>query len=232
MKNILVTTSWDDGHTLDFKVTELLKKYNLTGTFYISPKDREIPENERLTDSQIVELSKGFEIGAHTMTHPRLSFVSDDEARKEIVDSKSYLENVLGKKVISFCYPGGVHEEKHKKMVEDAGFTFARNVETYSFCEKQNKYSFPTTVHAYRHWSGLLNIYKHLGLKNILRNFLNWDQLAIAMFEKVRVNGGVYHLWGHSWEINNNKDWQRLENVFKYISNIEGVKYVTNGEII
>ncbi len=30
-----ITTSWDDGHPLDFRVAELLSKYGLRGTFYI-----------------------------------------------------------------------------------------------------------------------------------------------------------------------------------------------------
>ena len=28
-----ITTSWDDGHPLDFRVAELLAKYGLPGTF-------------------------------------------------------------------------------------------------------------------------------------------------------------------------------------------------------
>ena len=35
MKQIIVTTSWDDGHPLDFKIASLLEEYNLKGTFYI-----------------------------------------------------------------------------------------------------------------------------------------------------------------------------------------------------
>jgi peptidoglycan/xylan/chitin deacetylase (PgdA/CDA1 family) len=41
MNKVTVTTSWDDGHILDVKLSELLKKYNLKGTFYIAPKNRE-----------------------------------------------------------------------------------------------------------------------------------------------------------------------------------------------
>ena len=48
MKKIVVTTSWDDGHILDLKLSNLLTKYNIKGTFYLSPKDREIKEKDRL----------------------------------------------------------------------------------------------------------------------------------------------------------------------------------------
>lgn len=233
MKRVIVTTSWDDGHKIDFRLADLMKKYNLTGTFYISPLDREIPEADRLTDDEIKKLSDGFEIGAHTMTHPRLSTISLEEAEKEISGSKKYLENILGKKVTSFCYPGGDHNSKHQKIVENAGFDFARNVNKFSFGQNCNKFSFPTTVHAYRHWSDFVNIYKYSGsLPKFFKNYLNWDQLAISLFDQTYQKGGIYHLWGHSWEVDNNKDWERLERVFSHISNKQGVEYLTNGELV
>ena len=37
----IITTSWDDGHPLDFKLAELLNKYNLKGTFYIPRSNAE-----------------------------------------------------------------------------------------------------------------------------------------------------------------------------------------------
>ena len=30
-----ITTSWDDGHPLDFRIAELLSEYRLRGTFYV-----------------------------------------------------------------------------------------------------------------------------------------------------------------------------------------------------
>ena len=54
----------------------------------------------------------------------------------------------------------------------------------------------------------------------------------MAMFDRVMVRGGVFHLWGHSWEIENHKDWQRLEAVLKYISRRPGVVYATNQELL
>lgn len=33
-KQLIITTSWDDGHPLDLKIAELLDKYGINGTFY------------------------------------------------------------------------------------------------------------------------------------------------------------------------------------------------------
>jgi hypothetical protein len=60
---------------------------------------------------------------------------------------------------------------------------------------------------------------------------LKWDALAKAMFDQVIKDGGIYHIWGHSWEVDEHGDWERLEDVFRYISGNPKVSYVTNGEL-
>ena len=40
------------------------------------------------------------------------------------------------------------------------------------------------------------------------------------------------HLWGHSWDMDKHKDWDKLENVLVYISKRKNVKYLANSEII
>jgi peptidoglycan/xylan/chitin deacetylase (PgdA/CDA1 family) len=232
MKKIVVTTSWDDGHILDLKLSNLLTKYNIKGTFYISPKDREIKEKDRLTPDQILKVAENFEIGAHTMTHPSLTMVSDEVAKEEIVHSKNYLESVLNKKVNSFCYPRGSYYKKHKSIVKDAGFKVARTVKRYAEDTGKDEYEIPTTVQAYRHFSDAKKILKEVGPSKFVKSYLNWDVLSTTMFDKVLKKGGVFHLWGHSWEIEKNNDWNRLEKVLQYISNHPKVKYVTNFELL
>jgi len=93
MPKVIVTTSWDDGHMLDLKLAELLRKYDLKGTFYVAPLNREFKKEDLMSDYQLRRLSQEFEIGAHTMTHPRLGKISAEEADKEIRESKTYLES-------------------------------------------------------------------------------------------------------------------------------------------
>ena len=95
MKKIIVTTSWDDGHKLDLKLAKLLKQYGIKGTFYVSPKSREIVKSNRLSDMDIKSLHQDFEIGAHTMTHINLGESDNKKAIREIRASKKYLEKIL-----------------------------------------------------------------------------------------------------------------------------------------
>ena len=47
-------------------------------------------------------------------------------------------------------------------------------------------------------------------------------------------NGGIWHLWGHSWEIEQNGDWEILADILNFVKqNGEnyGAEFLTNGEI-
>jgi Predicted xylanase/chitin deacetylase len=91
---LYVTTSWDDGDTLDLKLAELLDRSGAKGTFYISKNYR----NNRLTESQIKDLGERHEIGAHTLTHPDLRALSREEKLNEIKAGKNWLEQVIRKR--------------------------------------------------------------------------------------------------------------------------------------
>jgi peptidoglycan/xylan/chitin deacetylase (PgdA/CDA1 family) len=230
---VQVTTSWDDGHVLDFKLAKLLKKYHIAGTFYISPFDREIAKEDRLTPEQIRTLAQDFEIGAHTVTHRHLPTLSDDESMEEIAQSKLALETVLHAPVTSFCYPAGKYEARHVSMVRSAGFTLARTVKRFVY-RVQDPLELHTSVHTYDHWLdvfGLLMLVRGNPLR-FLQLYRRWDKQACYMFDRVLAKGGVFHLWGHSWEVAHNNDWERLEGVLQYIHARAGVYYVQNHELL
>ncbi len=71
----------------------------------------------------------GMEVGAHTRSHPILAVVSEEDARREIVDSKRDVEQIVGTEVSAFAYPNGRpgqdYKDCHVDMVRDAGFELA-----------------------------------------------------------------------------------------------------------
>jgi peptidoglycan-N-acetylglucosamine deacetylase len=259
MKKIIVTTSWDDGHKLDFKVSQLLKKYSLKGTFYVAPKNREFNKTDLLTDQEIIGLGKTFEIGAHTMTHPLLPNdlatsiykimvkvrktlgrehyklspnLNWHEAREEILGSKVYLQSLLNKNIVSFCYPAGRHNLIIRKLVKECGFKYARTVDEYSFSLPKNAFESGTTIHANRHLRDIFQKaqFSKWNVGEIKKN-TDWEYLAKRMFDRVAISGGVFHLWGHSWLIQKNNDWGKLERVLSYIANRDNTEYLTNGQL-
>lgn len=227
---VFVTTSWDDGHTLDHKLAGLLEDYGLRGTFYVAPRNIELRRQERLRNRDLQALAHDFEIGGHTLTHLRLTSLPDAVAVREIVEGKDELEQVIGEPLRCFCYPGGEYGYQHPAMVRDAGFDLARTVRR-GVTDLSRRYEIHTTVHAYRHLVDGPAALRLAGgkLERARQIYWKWDVLATTIFDQVLTTGGVFHLWGHSWEIEQNNDWDRLERVLSYIGNRSDVKYIDNG---
>lgn len=231
-KQCRVTTSWDDGHQDDLRLTRMLKKYDLPATLYVCPFNREFSKRELLSKRQIRTLSTDFEIGAHTLTHPHLTKIPLEEAKKEIAGSKQHLEDMLGIPIASFCYPAGYYNEQIISIVRNAGFRIARTTRRYATPVRDMPYTTPTTVHAYNHFSDIHHLIA-LSRGNIgaLYRYRSWEYVAMDLFDLAVQNGSVFHLWGHSWEIETHNAWEKLERVFQHIARHPRASYVTNGEL-
>ena len=233
-----ITTSWDDGNVLDFRIAELLSKYGLTGTFYI-PRDA---STGVMTEAQVRELSGTFEIGAHTLNHVFLDSAEESMAAREIRDSRDWAQGVTGKPCPMFCPPGGKFNALHLGQIRSAGFAGLRSVELLSLDRPRSHNGLlimPTTLQAHPHALGAYarNISKRHAWKNLWLYVVHgrstdWQGLARSLVEVVRQRGGVFHLWGHSWELEQNSQWERLEEVFRLLSDIcKEVPCLNNGEL-
>ncbi|MGD9140982.1 MAG: glycosyltransferase [bacterium] len=75
-------------------------------------------------------LQAGWEIGAHSMTHPDLTAMDYGQAKWEIEESRRRLEADLGAEIVSFAYPGGRVDERVKRLTQQAGFVFGISTDT------------------------------------------------------------------------------------------------------
>lgn len=232
------TTSWDDGTVHDLRLAELLTKYDLPATFYIARKH----EYGYLQEKDIAELGRYFEIGAHTLNHVVLSSANQELVSNEIRGSKSWIEQVTSQPCQVFCFPRGKFHNQQLGVVKSAGFAGARTVELMSLQPPALVAGIrlmPTTVQCYPHtYSGYLrNIISRRSLGNAC-NYLNvaslksWTAQARSLLSRAHRDGGVFHLWGHAWEIERHELWRGLEEVFRAAKECrsEG-KYLTNGKL-
>lgn len=238
VKQRVVTTSWDDGDPSDLRVANLLRSRGLLGTFYV-PVNPYVGRN-RLSDSDLRSLcSDGFEIGAHTVSHKDLSKLNGNELTKEVGDCKQILQQSLGKEVPMFCYPNGRYSAAVIRRVQEAGYKGARSTRMLSMSVDFPALEMPTTVQAFPHRTSAY--VRNLGrAKNIpglvqylmkLRRFERWVDLGKHLFDEVLKNGGIWHLYGHSWELEELGIWNYLSEMFDYVSGREGVTYATNGQV-
>lgn len=228
-----ITTSWDDGHPLDLRLADLLRKYGLPATFYI-PLSNELPV---LTPPQVRELSLDFEIGAHTLNHTDLLTLPETLARREITDCKQELEQICGRPCTSFCFPRGRFRREHVHMAREAGYRAVRTVELMSLEMPRLTDGIavlPTTIQAVP--AGLVRSLRNsakrlrpgIFFRHILFGGSDWVRTAEVMLDRVIRCGGVFHLWGHSWEIDQMDQWDNLERVFAILAQCEGRGQLTD----
>jgi hypothetical protein len=58
----------------------------------------------------------------------------------------------------------------------------------------------------------------------------NFRKLVEIEINRIMFSGGVLHLWGHSWEIEQNGLWPELEIVFKLLAFNKNISYLNNTE--
>ena len=211
------TTSWDDGHPLDLRVADMLAARGFAGTFYVPRDNRE--GRPVMTDDELRRLAAGFEIGGHSIDHVMLTGLAPRELDHQLRDGKRRLEDVLGRAITGFCYPGGAHDRGIRDAVQAAGFRYARTVTNLSLDPPRDRFRVPTTLQLFPHA-------RMTYLKNFARRG-DWRSRGVPLAICLRdgsldsclerllrfavARGGVFHLWGHSWELESHGLWGALD---------------------
>jgi peptidoglycan/xylan/chitin deacetylase (PgdA/CDA1 family) len=81
------------------------------------------PSDHILSERELRDLrSSVVTIGSHTLTHARLTALSDEAARRELLHSREKLEAVLDRKVDLFCFPYGAYDERILRLCRQTGY--------------------------------------------------------------------------------------------------------------
>ena len=134
-KQPFVCLTFDDGYRDTFDLAyPLLKGHNIPFAVYVTTgfvdqtasvwwyDQTDVMNWEQI---QALDADPLCTIGAHTITHPRLSTLTEDDMRNEIVVSKRRLEEVLVHTVDHFSYPHGDYNDDTITIVRDCGFRTA-----------------------------------------------------------------------------------------------------------
>lgn len=233
-----VTTSWDDGGVFDLKLAELLGSHGVRGTFYWTVDSERFPMPSRKASEEILAL--GMEVGSHTMSHPDLTAIDRDAMQWELVESKVRLEALTDHEVSSFCYPFGYFNRTACEAVAAAGYRLGRTTMGFRKDPGSDPFHMPVTIQLYphgrrAHLSHAAKERNWIGLGRWLTSYrAGTDLVALAAnaLEEIQRTGGILHLWGHGWELEEYGLWESLEHVLRTVAGHGDVSYVTNGELI
>lgn len=144
LKNKTMAITFDDGYADNLhNALPILQEYNIPATIFLTTGhmgqegpfywDESTPSEDRgrpMTTDEVKTLSGAriIEIGGHTISHPKLAKIPENEQFKEISEGKRITEEILGFPLLGFAYPFGGKDSFNKitiELVKRTGFHYA-----------------------------------------------------------------------------------------------------------
>lgn len=123
-----VVLSFDDGYASHAGAAmPVLRSRGWPGTLYLTLARLEHPDG--LTRAQVRRMmAAGWEIGAHTATHPDLTQVDAERLRQELAEPREAIRREFGVAADHFAYPYGRSDATVAAAVRAAGYTTATTI--------------------------------------------------------------------------------------------------------
>lgn len=219
-KSKAVTFSYDDGVKADKRLMQIFDEYGLKGTFNLNSLLFDCAEwHGRMNEKETYETfcNSGHEIALHGARHIFLDKVPLTEAINEIVQNRVYLEKKFGRIVRGMAYAYGAPNDEIVSLLGKLDITYARTTESsHSFALPDNWLKLKPTCH---HGDKLL--------PELCDKFLN----SSPEDEFKHREPWLFYIWGHSYEFDDNNNWNVIEDLAKKLSGRKDIWFATNQEI-
>ena len=228
-KNKAITFSYDDGVTQDRRLIGIFNKYNLKATFNLNSDLLGLPgslmcENRVVTHDKnnpndVRYIYEGHEVAVHTLTHPNLTVIENDETViRQVERDRINLSELVGYDVKGMAYPcGGVNcnERVANLIKKNTPIKYARTIATTgSFEPYVDLYQYKGTIYSHGEWDKLFEM---------ARDFL----------EIKSETPKIFYVWGHSYEFDIYPErWEMFDRFCSMICNQNDVFYGTNLEVL
>ena len=202
-----LTMSYDDGTIHDRRLVEIFNAHGIKGTFHLNSGPFE--NSGKIDPCEVATLYIGHEVSCHTYTHPFLERVPNMEVVRQIISDKETLESLCGYVVRGMSYPFGTHDSRSVEILRSMGMKYSRTTASH------NGFGLPDDFmlwHPTCHHKG--------GIMEKLERFKN---------SKFPLN--LFYVWGHSYEFNNDNNWELIEEFCAAAEGMEDTWYATNIEI-
>ena len=217
-----LTLSYDDGVEQDVRLISILDKNGIRCTFNLNgglfaPEGTVYPDgpiHRRMTLRRCAEAyaDTGHEVALHGFAHAHMEQLQPLEALRDILQDRQELEAVFDRMVRGMAYPFGSYSDELVEVLRTAGVAYARTtVSTETFSIPVDWLRMPATCH-----------HNNPRLTELANQFLDASADGQPM---------LFYLWGHSYEFEQNDNWQVIENFADQMGGHADIWYATNMEI-
>jgi len=206
----VLTMSYDDGRAADRRLVDIFNKHGIKGTFHIN--GGMLGQGDRIGADEIAELYQGHEVSAHTLTHPTIARCSKEQLVYEIMEDRKRLEELVGYPVRGMSYPNGSYSRQIIDMLPHLGMEYARTVHsTGHFALPDDPLEWKATCHH-------------------KRDLLSLGEQFLALHKSQYLY--MMYVWGHSYEFDNDNNWDLIEDFCRLMGGQDDIWYATNIEYI
>lgn len=216
-----LTFSYDDGVKADLHLLTIFERYGLKGTFNINSKLFDCAcWHDRMDEEATYNAfaNSGQEIALHGARHIFMDKVPLPEAIKEVVDNRAYLEEKFERIVRGMAYAYNGFNGQIKDVLAKLGVAYARTTaDTHSFSIPQDWLELnPTCHHRDPEFGAIADKFFTQSPANEFKHREPW----------------LFFVWGHSYEFDDDNNWEVIENVAKRAkAQSDEIWFATNMEI-
>lgn len=212
--------TYDDGVLQDVRFVELLNRYGLKGTFNLNSGCMETEfswyhpsglEIKRLPLRAAATLYRGHEVASHTLTHPYMHDLSEEEICFQMSRDRENLQRITGREVKGFAVPFDYYSDLIARCAEKCGFEYART--------SQERYSYAPPRDAYYWAAGAYHIMP--GFRPFVEGFFETgEELALCQ------------IVGHSYDLDTEGMWEPMEALLRRVAEAADVASMTNLQLV
>jgi peptidoglycan/xylan/chitin deacetylase (PgdA/CDA1 family) len=138
-----IVISFDDGYASQYQhARATLDRLHWPGVLNLEVHN--VGEKGGLSRGQVERLVRdGWEIAAHTLTHPDLTTVDAAQLRREVAGSRRWLQHAFDVPVRFFCYPSGRYDARVEAAVRAAGFAGATTTQSGIASPRDDRFALP-----------------------------------------------------------------------------------------
>lgn len=188
----------------------LFNQHGIKGSFHLN--SGLLGEGDRIRADEVSALYRGHEVSVHTRSHPTLARCPQELVVEEIMEDRRVLEGLVRQPVRGMSYPNGSYTQEIKALLPHLGIEYARTVQsTGGFALPEDWLEWQATCHHNR-------------------ELLAYGEAFVGLYKRQYLY--LMYVWGHSYEFDNDNNWDLMERFCAMAGGRGDIWYATNLELV